>query len=131
MPHSYFSAEFVLYGKPATKKNSVGMYGGGKGRRKNVVQSPQYVAWALTAVRQLGVEWAGRQTIASPVNVRAVFYRDRRPDLINLCQALGDILQKAKVLKNDKLIAGWDGSRLVTDGSKDRVEVWITEMEAV
>ena len=35
-----------------------------------------------------------------------------RPDLLNLEQATADILEKARVIENDKNIVSFDGSRI-------------------
>ena len=71
------------------------------------------------------------KTIDRPVNIRAVFYMPthRRVDLVNLLQALCDILVKYSVLEDDNfnIVAGFDGSRVDYDKENSRTEVWIYE----
>ena len=52
---------------------------------------------------------------------------DRRvPDLINLLQATADILEKARVIEDDKNIISFDGSRIIgVDKENPRVEIEI------
>lgn len=67
------------------------------------------------------------------VNVKAHFYMStrRRVDLVNLLQALLDILVKYGVLEDDnsKVVVSVDGSRVFYDKDNPRTEVEITEVE--
>lgn len=50
----------------------------------------------------------------------------RVPDLINLLQATCDILEKARVIDNDKDIISFDGSRIIgVDKVNPRCEITI------
>ena len=50
----------------------------------------------------------------------------RRPDLLNLEQATADILEKARVIENDKNIVSFDGSRIAgIDKENPRTEIII------
>ena len=62
--------------------------------------------------------------------MRAVFYtaKRQRPDLTNLEQAVGDMLEKAGVITNDYWIGSWDGSRRLKDWDEPRVEITIRLM---
>lgn len=63
------------------------------------------------------------------VNCRALFYRDaRRGDLLGYQQGLADLLQEWEVITNDRLIVGWDGSRMLTDRDRPRVDVELTSV---
>ena len=56
----------------------------------------------------------------------------RFPDLVNLLQCSSDIIEKAGVIKNDKYIESYDGSRIMgKDATNPRVEieVWIMREE--
>jgi hypothetical protein len=65
--------------------------------------------------------------IVSGVSVEAHFYQDMdRADAVGLYESLGDFLQDAGILANDKLIEDWDGSRRFADKMRPRVEVWLT-----
>src|ERR1017187_7823878 len=66
------------------------------------------------------------------VNVCALIYRARAVgDLDNYLHAVGDALQKAGVLANDKQIEGWDHSRKLIDRECPRVEIEITPLSTV
>ena len=69
------------------------------------------------------------ETFRRPVNVRALFYMPtkRRVDLVNLLQALLDILVKYDVLEDDNcnIVASTDGSRVLYDKENPRTEVII------
>jgi len=66
-------------------------------------------------------------TISESVNVRALFYREALTgDTCGYYQALADLLERTGVLENDRLIASWDGSRLLKSKDAPRIEVEIT-----
>ena len=68
------------------------------------------------------------------MNVRYLFYMKthRRVDLVNLMEAMDDILVGKGILKDDNasVIAGHDGSRVLYDKENPRVEIEITEFRA-
>jgi Holliday junction resolvase RusA-like endonuclease len=68
-------------------------------------------------------------TIREPVNVRALFYMPtkRRVDLVNLEEALLDVLVHYGVIDDDNstIVAGMDGSRVLYDKENPRTEVII------
>lgn len=72
------------------------------------------------------------ESIAYPVNVKAVFYMPtrRRVDLVNLEQALLDILVKYNVLADDNsnIVRSMDGSYVDYDKEKPRTEVFIWQV---
>lgn len=118
----------TILGNPATKKNSPRIL-----KRRNgvrfVAPSAASVAWTEYAVLQLNRQTTGK-TQTRPVHVEAHFYRKRNVgDLDNYCSALGDALQKARVIENDKQIKSWDGTRLHVDAVRPRIElaVWVME----
>ena len=71
--------------------------------------------------------------ITGQVNVKAVFYMKtrRRVDLVNLLQALCDVLVECGYIEDDnsKIIVSVDGSRVGYDKNRPRTEVIITEIE--
>lgn len=102
------------------------------GKFKKIVPSKQYLEWRDGVVPQMVAQQRGRPSIAEPVNVRAVVYRDAlRGDLIGFLQGIADAMQEAKVLVDDELICGWDGSRLAKDATNPRVEIWIEKLAIV
>lgn len=115
-----FSA--VIEGPPRTKGNSPMLLKGSKFPR--MLPGKNFRAWEKIALQQLWIltTRCSFVTIDEPVNVTAVFYRDRMAgDLDNYFKALGDVLQKAKILKNDRQIVSWNGSRLDKDSKRPRV----------
>jgi len=67
--------------------------------------------------------------IEGDVHVCATFYRQRAAgDLLGYEQGLADLLQDRKIVKNDRQIVDWDGSRLNKDKERPRVEFTLTEV---
>lgn len=111
---------------PITKKNHQQIVSNGK--RPFVIQSKAYREYeknAMYFIRPLGIDY--------PVNVKCLFYMKthRRVDLVNLLEAIDDILVKAGALKDDncEIVAGHDGSRVYYDKERPRTEVYIEEIE--
>jgi Holliday junction resolvase RusA-like endonuclease len=118
----------VIEGAPRTKKNSQRILRG-RGGRPFVAQSKQHDAWANAAVLQLRSAtrrqgWPFTLPIVAPVNVRALVYRARAVgDLLNYLAAVSDALEAAGVVQDDKLCVSWDGSRLLKDAARPRIEI--------
>ena len=121
--------EFTISGNPITKKNSQKIIK--IGNRPALIQSDKYRQYERAALLQ--IPRSARCRIHSPVNVKAVFYRDskRRVDLTNLQSALMDILTAAGVLADDNrdIAAANDGSRVYYDKQHPRTEVTISLLE--
>ena len=121
--------KLTLKGRPITKKNSQQIVLTKTGRRY-VIQSKQYLKyekeclWEIIAQRHLHPEIS--DTITSKINLQALYYMPdkRTPDLLNLLQATADILEKARVIDNDKDIVSFDGSKIMgIDKKNPRVEI--------
>lgn len=110
---------------PRTKKNSQRIV-----KTKNgghcILPSKQYTQYEKDAMWFI----PGGETIKHPVNVKAVFYMDtrRRVDLVNLQEALLDVLVRAGLLEDDNctIVASMDGSRVLYDKEHPRTEITIT-----
>jgi hypothetical protein len=129
---------------PKTKKNSSKIIPHLK--HAILVPSDAYTKWERAAIRALvgeGIIKRGPPSVKGkptyrvqavkpidyPVNCRALIYRDAlRGDAVGFYQAVGDFLQLAGVVANDKFIVSWDGSRLLKDATRPRVEL---ELERV
>lgn len=127
-----FSFEIAI--RPVTKKNHgqivfVPVKGSSK-KRPIMLPSEDYREFDEAAQRVLfHVRQRLSESIDVPVNCCAVFYRDaNRGDLVNYLQALADTLEKAGIVTNDRLIVGWDGSRMDKDQSRPRIEVTLTTL---
>lgn len=119
-------AKLIIPGRPATKKNSNRL--GFAGKRRVILPSEAFERYQADALWHLK-KYQDRYTC--PVQVTCLYWLpDRRwwPDLVGLLQATSDILQESGILEDDKLIANYDGSRIVgLDKQNPRVEIEITE----
>lgn len=121
--------KLVLEGRPITKKNHQQIVLAKNGKRF-VIQSKQYLIYEGDALWQLKIKYKG-EMIKSKMNLKAHYYMPdkRMPDLINLMQATCDILEKARVIENDKNIISFDGSRIMgIDKSNPRTEIEIEKI---
>lgn len=118
----------VIKGAPRTKKNSLRRLK--RGRRVFTVPSAAHEAWEAIAVAQLRGQAARLcpAPLDAPVNMRALVYRERagRTDLLNYLSAISDALERAGIVTDDKLVAALDGSRLMVDRERPRVEITLT-----
>lgn len=124
-------AVFVLGGAPRTKKN----HGRRVWRKKREwararplhVDSLAHRKWFSAALPQARVVRArmGWRTVFTPVYVRAKFHCDGKTmgDLVGYMQALGDLLQAAGFIDDDRLIVSWDGTRAIRAVDDPRIEV--------
>lgn len=115
---------------PVTKKNSSRILTGRRGN-KYIAPSEQYERYARSA------GWFIRpvppKPIDFPVTVKCLFYLPtaRRTDLVNLLEAVCDILVENRVLADDnyKIVASHDGSRCFVNREQPRTEIHIEEYE--
>lgn len=119
--------KFTIPLKPITKKNSQQIVHNKRTGRPLIVPSKQYKQYEKDCGHFIPCR---RLRISYPVNLQAVYYMPtrRRVDLINLHEALQDILVKYDVLEDDnfQIIASTDGSRVEIDKENPRTEVEIT-----
>ncbi|WP_284349523.1 hypothetical protein [Roseisolibacter agri] len=116
--------ELVLPFAPRTKKNSTTL---------GVKQSKAYIAYRNAVVAHLA---SFREQLALPLpdrpyNLAAVFYTDSagdQADRFGLEQALADALQDAQVIADDWWFRTGDGTRVVSDHARPRVELSITPL---
>ena len=120
---------YTLYGPPRTKKNSQRVFRLPSGGTR-IAPSAAYVQYEWDCLRQLPPP---SRPLAGPVNVKCLYFMPtrRRVDLTNLLEATDDILVRAGVLADDcaTIVAAHDGSRVLLDRKRPRVEITITEME--
>lgn len=123
------NAKIVIYGNPATKKNSSRIIKAGNYMR--LIPSKKYVDYEKLARKYM----PKIETINKPINLKCVYYRadKRRVDLVNLLEATCDVLVKYKVLEDDnyKIIKSHDGSRVLFDKENPRVEIFIEDFKNV
>lgn len=130
---------------PISKKNSQRILLNSKTGRHFIAPSAQYERYERDAMRALPTihpmeedirEAFGKPrrsfAISRPVNVKALFFMPthRRVDLVNLLEALDDVLVKRGVLIDDNstIIVSHDGSRVLYDKANPRTEIVIEEV---
>lgn len=122
--------KFTIPVPPRTKKNHGQIVF--KNKRPILLPSKQYLEYEKECAPFL----AGlvEETIDCPINIKAIFYMGthRKVDLVNLEQALCDLLVKCKVIADDNntIVVSMDGSRVGYDKEHPRTEVEITAMVA-
>lgn len=116
--------------RPVTKKNSQEIWK--RGGRSFIVPSRAYREYEAGAMFYLRPK--PKKPVGEAVNVKALFYMPdrRRVDLVNLQEALLDVLVKAGILEDDcaKTVASMDGSRVLYDKQDPRTVVVISAMES-
>ncbi len=117
----------IIPGAPRTKKNHGQIFKvDGKPR---IMPSPQWEAWRNLAMYPLRQQWTRlkKPSISWPINCKAIFYRDREiGDAVGYYQGLADLLELGGIVKNDKWIVSWDGSRLKKDALHPRIEITLS-----
>ncbi len=122
--------KMVIYGNPATKKNSMQIYKNNRTGRPFLTQSKRYKDYARDCAMQITGKY--KQAIDYPINLKCVYYRKtkHRVDLTNLLAATCDILTDCGVITDDnyKIVKSHDGSRIDFDKDNPRVEIEIMEV---
>ena len=121
--------KLILTGRPITKKNSQ-IPIKTKSGKFFIIQSKQYRAYEKECLGQILEQYKG-EAMTEKIRLEAKYYMltEFRPDLLNLLAATSDILEKAKVIENDKNIVSFDGSRIMgKDKENPRVEIYIEEV---
>lgn len=113
----------VIRGLPASKKTGARIVMA-KGRAIPI-PAKKYVAYERAALLQVAAQYHG-ETITQPCQVTVCFHRDNRTDVDNLVGGLFDILQKAKVIKNDGLVYQVTATKSGACDGDPRAEVCIT-----
>lgn len=123
--------KLVLYGNPATKKNSMQIFKNSRTGQPFLTQSKRYKDYARDCGRQITGKY--KKKIDYPINLKCVYYRKTRHriDLTNLLAATCDILSDFGVIEDDncKIVVSHDGSRVKYDKECPRVEIEIEKVE--
>lgn len=123
---------FTIYLNPVSKKNSQQVLMNRSTGRPFIAPSKVFKAYEKECARFLPLF---DKPITGPVNIKALFYRgDRRKcDLVNLEEALLDVLVKYKVIEDDNfsVVQSMDGSGVLYDKENPRTEVTIEAVEEV
>lgn len=96
-------------------------------------QSARYKEYAKDCGRQITGKY--KKEIDYPINLKCVYYRKtkHRVDLTNLLAATCDILTDYGVIADDnyKIVKSHDGSRVLFDKDRPRVEIEIKRIEEI
>ncbi len=122
---------FTIPLPPVTKKNH------GRivmcGRYPKLLPSKAYENYARNAKPFLQTIYRNVGSVDSPVNLKCVFYLDRRRkgDLAGYLQAVQDLLVETGILADDNrnIVASVDGSAVLYDKENPRTEVTVTKKE--
>lgn len=115
--------KLVILGRPVPKKNSAILIKG----QARILPSATFTKYENAALPQIAKAMPGQ--FREPVSVKCRYWFATKqwwPDLVGLLQGTSDILQKAGVLKDDRLIANYNDSRIVgLDEFNPRAEIEI------
>lgn len=113
---------------PISKKNSQQILTNPKTGRPFIMPSKKYKQYEKDALRFI----PKGEVIELPVNVKCLFYMPtkRKCDLVNMQEAILDVMVKAGLLADDNysIVQSMDGSRVLYDKNAPRTEVYITEV---
>lgn len=116
--------KIVIYGRPITKKNSPRII---CEPYPKLLPSKAYQRYEKDFLKQITGKYKIR--IQYPINLKCIYYMPtkHKVDLTNLLNATCDILVNANVLKDDNsnIVCSHDGSRVLYDKEKPRVEIEI------
>lgn len=121
--------KLVLPGRPATKKNSGRIVR--RGGRNIMLPSEAFCKYENECLWRL-MRYKGLN-FSMPVHIKCLYWLPNKahyPDLVGLMQATADILEKAQILADDRLINDWDGTHIAGfDKEKPRAEIEIIELD--
>lgn len=135
---SHAEIKYTILAEGRTKKNHQMIAGSGK--RCPVCHKPAKQFIRQGAAHDNFAELARWQLrpvpprpIDCPVNVKCLFYMQtrRRVDSLNLQATIDDLLVECGILADDnsRIVVAHDGSRVLYDPCRPRVEITITKME--
>lgn len=117
-----FSIE--IPGRPVIKKNTkkvIRRYG-----QTRVIYSKLFLEWEKNALFIIKQAWR-KPAIDVPLEIKLhFFFEDRRSeaDVSNLCEAPQDVLQKAEVIKDDRLIQIVSAQKSFHETARTKIELF-------
>lgn len=119
---------FTVELPPISKKNHQQIFRPNGMNRPIVAPSKEYRQYEKDALWFI----PKGERINAPVNVKCLFYMPtrRKCDLVNMQEAILDVMVKAGLLADDNynIVQSMDGSRVLYDKENPRTEVYITEV---
>ena len=122
-------ATAIIKGRPRVLKNNKRIFG--RGGRKVVLPSVQYLNWEKEALAGL-LAHKSIALIDTPVVATYRFYFENRhaePDVSNLIEGPQDVLVKAGILKNDKLIMRVEAEKFFGHAPRTEVALYAYQAE--
>lgn len=111
------------------KKNSQQIFINSRTKKPFIRQSENYLRFERECAKFL-LKYRGCK-ISYPVNLKCLFFvpDKRKRDLINLEEAIADILVKYNVLADDNynIVRSWDGSRIIYEKNKEFIHIEISK----
>ena len=128
----YFS-KIVVPLAPRTKKNSQQIRKNNATGQRYVAPSNTFLVYQNQCYPYLYHLRSNADSLQYPLNIKCLFYMPtrRRVDLVNLLEAIDDILVHYKLIVDDcaAYIGGHDGSRVLYDKENPRTEIIISPLE--
>ena len=119
---------FVVEARPVSGTNSQQIVKAANGRRL-VLKSKAQRQWRVIALEQLTAQRGNMRPITQAIRVTLIVYRAvRAGDTDNFTKGVGDALQSARIVEDDRCIAEWHVIRR-HDPVRPRVEITITPSE--
>lgn len=120
--------KFIIPLTPISKKNSQQIVANKRTGRPFIMPSKKYKEYERVAMGFLP-KLRQIKPIDNPVNVKCLFYMPtkRKCDLVNMQEAILDIMVKGGVIADDNysVVQSMDGSRVFYDKENPRTEVYI------
>jgi Holliday junction resolvase RusA-like endonuclease len=120
---------FTIKLTPVSKKNSQQILTNPKTGRPFIMPSKKFKQYEKDAMWFI----PKGEVIDFPVNVKCLFYMPtrRKCDLVNMQEAILDVMVKAGLLADDNysIVQSMDGSRVLYDKENPRTEIYITEVK--
>ncbi len=121
--------QFTIPVKPRTKKNHSSIVTLKNGRTLLLPSKP-YKEFEKSVCQFIKGYFKVLNPIDRPCNLKCVFYKDKnyKSDLMGYLQAIADALVKAGLLVDDNsnIIVSTDGSKVLLDRERPRIEVEIS-----
>lgn len=127
--------KIVIFGNPATKKNSMQICKNKYNGKTYLIQSKAYRTYEKEFLKQIHIFYhTNNKTpiITHAINLKCIYYMQtkRKVDLVNLLNATCDCLVKSEIIEDDnfEIIKSVDGSRVFYDKENPRVEIYIEKI---
>lgn len=119
--------------EPRTKKNSQQIRRNRATGKQFVAPSNTFLFYQNQCFPYLYQLRSNAESLQYPLNIKCLFYMPthRRVDLVNLLEAIDDVLVHYKLIVDDSAayIGGHDGSRVLYDKENPRTEIYITTLD--